>query len=122
VSPGLGYWSDEPPGQFGDLLSTLEEDGYVFNVYLETRDPDDPSSTNRYVLLKRGEPTGNAAVAARTVTLYDHQFQTRMPDGSDRLVVDESTARLGELDGGDYFAGNLDGPVYNVVTVEVVVW
>lgn len=120
VPPELGYGDDTPPGRFGELLSTLWDDGYVVNVYLETRDPDDSSSTDRYVLLKQGEPTGNAAVAARTVTLYDHQYQTQL-DG-DRLVPDENASRIGDLEGNDYFAGDLDGPVYNVVTVRVVVW
>ena len=123
ASAGLGYQITTPPGQFGELLTALTEDGYVVNVYLETRDPEDPSSTNRYVLIKRGEPTGNAAVAARTVTLYDHQYQTQLgAPGSNTLVADEKSNRIGELGGDDYFAGDLPGPVYNVVTVKVVVW
>jgi hypothetical protein len=116
----LGYHSTTPPGRFGELLTELTDDGYVINVYLESRDPENPSQTNRYVLLKRGEPTGNAATASRTVTLYDHQHQTRQQ--GDSLVADEGTQRLGELGGDDYFTGNLDGPVYNTVTVRVVVW
>lgn len=123
---GSGYRGgsdgDLVPGRFGELLSELEDDGYIVNVYLETRDPEDPSSTNRYALVNQGEPTGNAAVAARTVTLYDHQYQTMLPDGSDTLVRNENASRIGDLGGDDYFAGDLEGPVYNVVTVEVVVW
>lgn len=116
----FGYQYVNPPGKFGDLLAALEDDGYILNVYLETRDPENPSTTNRYVLLKRGEPTGNAAVAARTVTLYDHEYQTQL-DGTS-LEAEENATRIGELGKDDYFAGDLEGPVYNVVTVKVVIW
>ncbi|WP_435128626.1 DUF7288 family protein [Halobaculum sp. D14] len=122
VRRGLGYKFDTPPGRFGRLLNeSFTQNGYVVNVYLEARDVSNPTETTTYPLIKRGQPTSNAAVASLTVTLYDYQYQTRLA-ANGTLVPDENSARLGSLSDDRYFAGDLDGPVYNVVTVKVVVW
>ena len=107
-----------PQSDFRQVVRELTDDGYVINIYLETR-MRDSTETNRYILVKQGEPSSNAGVASRTVTLYDHQHQTRW--NGTNLAGNESTRRLGEL-GNDYFADDLEGPVYNVVTVRVEVW
>lgn len=119
---GTGYRYRDPPGLFGRLLGeTFADEGYVYNVALEHRDPAAPEETRRTTLLKRGEPTGNAVAVSLTVTLYDGMRVTEYDESTERLVADADGATLAGL-GEDFYAGNLDGPVYNVVTVEVVVW
>lgn len=111
-----------PQSEFRQVLGTLTDNGYAVNIYLESRVRGENSDTARYVLLKQGEPSSNAGVASRTVTLYDHQRQTRW--NGTALEGNENTRRLGELGGNDYFADDLDddSPIYNVVTVRVEVW
>ena len=117
------YTNTAPENGFGDLLSrAFDGRGIVFNVYVHyatDRDDDgvvDERESRRMVY--RGEPTDNAAAASRAVTLYD-----------DDVLYDSSEAPTGTTVSGTTFyaedvtdtSGSNTG-VYNVVTVEVVVW
>jgi hypothetical protein len=117
------HTNDAPENGFGTLLSrAFDGRGIVYNVYVhhwEDRDEDgtvEERETQRMVY--RGEPTDNAAAAARAVTLYD-----------DDELYNESNVRSGTVvSGSEFYAedvtdtGSSNTAVYNVVTVEVVLW
>lgn len=119
------YTNDAPENQFGTLLSrAFDGRGIVYNVYVHywnDRDDDgtvEERETQRMVY--RGEPTDNAAAATRAVTLYD----------DDELYNESNVANGTVVSGSDFYAedvtdnsnANTNTAVYNVVTVEVVVW
>jgi hypothetical protein len=116
------HTNDAPENEFGRLLSrAFDGRGIVYNVYVhyhEDRDDDgviEDRSTQRMVY--RGEPTDNAAAASRMVTLYDDDVLYNASDAPNGTLVSESTFYAEDVtDGGSNTA------VYNVVTVEVVVW
>jgi hypothetical protein len=69
-------------------------------------------------MVYRGEPTDNAAAASRVVTLFD-----------DDVLYDDSESPTGPTVSGSVFyaedvtdTASSNTAVYNVVTVEVVVW
>lgn len=106
------YASGGPPTAFGERLNeTFEGDvaytvdlHYVAGGNLETR-----------TLVRLGTPADNAVTVTRTVTLYD----------GDRLGASDGGRTETELgDAATFFAPDAapDGPLYNVVDVEVVVW
>ena len=117
------YTNDAPANRFGTLLSrAFDGRGIVYNVYVHywtDRDDDgvvEERGTQRMVY--RGEPTDNAAAASRAVTLYD-----------DDVLYDGSEAPTGTAVSGATFytedvtdTGGSNTAVYDVLTVEVVVW
>ena len=117
------YTNTAPENDFGTLLSRAYDDrGIVFNVYVHygsDRDEDGDVETRRTQrMVYRGEPTDNAAAASRAVTLYD----------DDVLYDDTETATTTTVSGPVFYAEDVtdtassNTAVYNVVTVEVVVW
>jgi hypothetical protein len=110
----VGYGLDDIPGEFGAMMNqTFEQRGFAFNVYVEYLDEDDPSQTNRRVVALRGEPTADTVSASVSVALYDSD---RLPNGYTLAEVDATNDK-------SYFASDIDsGELFNVVTVEVVVW
>lgn len=108
-----GYYESSIPTPFGETLeSTLGDAGLVYNVNLQYVARD---GTHRVrTLLNQGEPSDHAVSVTRTVILYDDD-QLLDASGSDR------DRTLEETEG--YFAKDaIEGPVYNVVRVEVVAW
>ena len=107
-----GYQTGGPPTAFGETLNrSLRDRGIAFNVdlyYLRGN-----GQRERQPLVHFGKPSDHASTADRLVTLYDDD-QLREENGSAGTTVK----------GGDYFAPDIDpdGPVYNVIEVEVVVW
>jgi len=113
-APDRGYFSTGgPPNAFGDALEeTLGADQIAYNVRVRYRLPDDRSNAERLVYM--GSPSDNAVSATRTVVLYD----------SETLVgADDETTLAAAADEADFYADAApDGELFNVVTVEVVVW
>ncbi|WP_132057562.1 DUF7288 family protein [Halorussus amylolyticus] len=114
-SPDRGYFANRgPPNAFGDALDETFGDAHVaYNVRVRYRTPDNRSRTETMVYM--GSPSDNAVTATRTVVLYD----------DDSLVGPDDDTTVGEADAeGDFYAPDAapDGPVFNVVGVEVVVW
>ncbi len=108
-----GQYSDIIPTEFGSTLeSAFREKGMVYNVnvlYLNA----EKSQRERRVL-HQGEPSDHSVSVTHTVTLYDDD-RLRHADGSVSAQTVENTT--------GYFAGNVDeGPLYNVIRIEVVVW
>ncbi|MDS0293145.1 DUF7288 family protein [Halogeometricum luteum] len=111
-----------PPGRMHELLNdSFTEQGYVYNVYFDYRDAADPTTTRTVAVVDRGTPTDNAVTASVTVTLYDHMRLHRIDDAGGTARPVPTATTLADADG-RFYAGDLSGPVYNVVTVRVVVW
>jgi hypothetical protein len=112
------HTNDPPDNDFGTLLSrAFDGRGIVFNVYVrygDDRDDDGVVEGRRSQrMVYRGGPTDNAAAASRVVTLYDDDELHNASDVPNGTVVS----------GGDFYADDISASgIYNVVTVEVVVW
>jgi hypothetical protein len=107
------YVTGGPPNQFGRQLErTFGDSALAYNVVLTYRTP---GGQGRQVsMVHFGTPPDDAVSATRTVTLYDED-QLYAENGSrlDTTLANAST----------FFAPDAaEGPVYNVVEVEVVVW
>jgi hypothetical protein len=111
--PDFGYGQDDPPGEFGRILNqTFSQRGLTYNVVIEYRLASDWSKTNSVVLVKRGVPTNNAVSATTTLTVFDTDTITAPSSGE--TLADETAFYASDIDPG--------GPLYNVLTVRVVVW
>lgn len=109
-----GYVNGGPPTDLGRTLDhTFRSRGIAFDVTVYFVRAD--GTRERVELVNLGAPSDNAAVASRTVTLFDDD-RLRDRDG------DPTGERLGDADG--YFAADIapGSPVYNVLDVEVTVW
>jgi hypothetical protein len=113
------YISRSPPTAFGASLARMFDDRQVrYNVdlYFATTTGD----RGHQRLVESGTPTDDGVRVVETVTLYDRT----------RLVDTNETARattLGDVEAdanSTFYAPDVrpDGPVYNVVRVEVVLW
>lgn len=101
---------------FGMLENRFGQEGVAYNVYAVYRTSTGRTVRQRVVYV--GQPSDNAVVASRRVALYvgDRLYEA---DGSL-----DSTAPV-TLEGASYFAPKVSpsgNGLYNVVTVEVVVW
>lgn len=115
VNERFGYGPEDPPTELGRILNeSFTQRGFTFNVYLDYRNASNPARTETTPLVRRGVPGDNAVTVSRTVTLYDRM----------RLLAPSDHRSLSALDDSEFYAGDVapDGPVYNVVTVRVVVW
>lgn len=131
IGPTVRYWDDEsgtfhgptddglyttgPPTAFGGLLNeTLDGRNVGFNVDLYYANGT-TGTIERTALVRYGTPSDDATRATRLVTLYD----------DDRLVAANGTRTDTTLANASTFYvpdRYPNGPTYNVVRVEVVVW
>ncbi|MEF8784922.1 MAG: hypothetical protein V5A45_03235 [Haloarculaceae archaeon] len=118
----VGYGSRVPPEIFGTLLSeTFSERSRLYNVemrYLAANSTERRASTP---IVFQGDPSENAIVATYTVTLYDRQTLTS-PTAGDVSLAELDTNKTDGDDGYYPVPNAVDGPVYNVVEVRIVVW
>lgn len=122
VNPRVGYGTNQPPGDFGEMLNeTFTSRGYRYNVelrYLGSNVTDDRGSI---WMVYRGDPSEGAVAASHRVTLYDNQSLTG-PYGENAELWQYSTDATNN-EGGYYpIPDTTDGPLYNVVEVRVIVW
>jgi hypothetical protein len=119
--PRSGYTADGPPGDFGTLLAnTFSETGRRYNVAVRYRAAEGPDAGTVYMVYQ-GDPPESAVAATHTVTLLDNMTLTGSAATSTELW--EYDANATDNDDGYYpIPDAVDGPVYNVVTVRVVVW
>lgn len=130
IEPTLLYWDDSegtfyrsettepfyatgPPTAFGAHLNeTLTDRHVAYNVDLYGLDGN--GTVVRRSLVRNGRPSDDAVTATRTVTLYD----------DDRLLAANGTATGPTLTNASFYVPDADpdGPLYNVVRVEVVAW
>lgn len=102
-----------PPNDFGAAVNETFGTGVAVNVRVRYRTKGGDSAVQRMVY--RGQPSDNAVRAGTTVTLRD-----------DDVVVDpngEPTSRKVGSGAAAYFADDVgEGPLFNVLRVEVTVW
>jgi hypothetical protein len=99
---------------------TFTQRGYLYNVELRYR-TDVAGESEPMTLVSRGFPDENAVVASWTVTLYDNDTLTGPGAGGAELWEYDTDPADGD-DGYYPIPDAVDGPVYNVVEVRVVVW
>lgn len=121
TNPTVGYGRDAPPTRFGMLMNrTFTQRGYLYNAELRYRTRV-AGETESLTLVSRGVPDENAVVASWTVTLYDDDTLTGPGAGGGELRAYDTDPADGD-DGYYPIPDAVDGPVYNVVEVRVVVW
>lgn len=107
------YYVEHPENGFGDLLNrSFGSRGIIYNAYVTYENEADEQ--RRQTMVYRGEPSDNAVIASVPVTLYD-----------DDVLYDGSETATGTSLGSSSFYAPDTAPnsrVYNVVTVELVVW
>lgn len=126
VNPDVGYGNRAPPGAFGSMLEeTFSERGRSYNVEFRYRGRNMSDGINSLTVVDRGEPTGSSIVATQSFVLYDNMTLTSPSAGNAELWQYDTNATANPVDGksGYYPIPNaIDGPIYNVVQVRVVVW
>jgi len=121
LTPRLGYGNRHPPGSLGTMLNqTFENRSRSYNLQLRylPENPNDETLTTPVVF--QGTPSDTAVVAKRTVTLYDNQTLTSPNAG--RVELWEYGTSLADDDGYYPIPNAVEGPVYNVVEVRLIVW
>lgn len=119
VNQEVGYGTRVPPKTFGALLNdTFESRGRTYNIIL--RYHNNSTGTTTTPMVYRGESSDNAVTATRRVTLYDNMTLTG-PNATSVELWELGTNETGDR---GYFPipNAIDGPVYNVVEVRLIVW
>jgi hypothetical protein len=120
-TPTVGYGLAGPPGNFGTLLGqTFSNRGLNSPVVLHYRE-DTPGDSGSVEMVYQGEPSNSAVVASYTITLYD-DTTLRGPSGTSATLAEMDTNATNDEDGYFYAPDAVDGEVYNVVEVRIVVW
>jgi len=123
VNRNIGYGPRTPPGAFGVMLNqTFDQRGYLYNVHIAFRPRNLSEGTRRVPMVNRGSPSEQAVTASYTVTLYDNQTLTARNASQNVELWQYDTNATNNVDGFYPIPNAVDGPVYNVVEVRVVVW
>jgi len=118
----VGYGSRTPPAIFGTLLTeTFDERARLYNVEMQYLANETGGGRESTPIVFQGEPSENAIVATYTVTLFDKQSLTS-PTAGDVELEELDTNQTDGDDGYYPIPDAMDGPVYNIVEVRVVVW
>jgi len=121
LTPRLGYGSLHPPGAMGEMLNeTFQNRSRTYNLELRYLPENASEDTLTTPVVFQGAPSDNAVVAKRTVTLFDNQTLTS-PQASDVELWQYGTTYADD-DGYYPIPNAVDGPVYNVVEVRLIVW
>jgi len=122
VNPRIGYGANHPPGAFGEMLNqTFTSRSRQYNVELRYQGKNVTDERGRLRMVYRGEPSEGAVVASHRVTLYDNQSLSG-PYAENAELWEYSTNATNNEDGYYPIPNAIDGPVYNVVEVRVIVW
>jgi len=121
LTPRLGYGSRHPPGAMGEMLNeTFANRSRKYNLEVRYLPKDPTNPANSTAIVFQGTPDENAVVAKRTVTLFDNQTLTA-PGASDVELWQYGTS-INDQDGYYPVPNAVEGPVYNVVEVRLIVW
>lgn len=118
----IGYGDTGPPGSFGTLLNeTFTHQGRHYNLILSYRGNASPSESEIQRMVYQGPPAEHAVTATYTVTLYDSNTLTG-PQASNRELHQYTTNASAPDEWYYPIPDVVDGPVYNIVEVRLVVW
>jgi hypothetical protein len=122
INPGIGYGTNPPPGQLGDLLEqTFTARGQQYNVVLRYRPKNLSEGAGSVTMVSQGQPSDSAVTSTYTVTLYDNQ--TLSAPNASNVELWRYSPDVEDTDAPYYPIPNaVDGPVYNVVEVRLTVW
>ena len=127
--PEVGYGSKGVPERYGsvDLVlgemldRTFTNTGRRYNLVLRYRGNASPDQAGVQRMVYQGPPAEHAVVATHTVTLYDDD--KLVPEGEQSRELNEYDTNATDNDDSYYpIPDVVDGPVYNVVEVRLVVW
>jgi len=126
VNPRIGYGQRTPPGTLGELLNeTFSERDRQYNVEMRYLADAPGGATNTTTIVDRGTPSDSAVIATHKVTLYDNMTLTSPSAGPAELwqYDTDPTGNPVDWQSGYYPVPNaVEGPVYNIVEVRVIVW
>jgi len=123
VQRNIGYGPETPPGAFGVMLNqTFTQRSYFYNIEVVYRPRNLSTGTRRIPFVYRGEPSETAVSASYTVTLYDNQTLTARNASQNVELWQYDTNATNGVNGYYPIPNAVNGPVYNVVEVRVVVW
>jgi hypothetical protein len=121
-NPAVGYGERPPPGVFGrNLDAALEGNKYNIVLVYQTQANAGRNATATVPMVKRGPPATHAVVASYRVTLYDNMSLTG-PNATGSELWELDTDPTDGDDGYYPIPNAVDGPIYNVVEIRVVVW
>lgn len=122
LNPQLGYGDRQPPGALGVILNeTFDTRARDYNIVIRYRSANRSNETLSTPVVYSGRPGDDAVVATQTVTLYDNQTLTAPGTGNVELWQYDQDPT--DSDDGFYpIPDAMDGPIYNVVEVRLVVW
>jgi hypothetical protein len=120
--PEIGYGNLEPPPPLGEMLTrTFTQSGRRYNLILRYRGNESPDSSGIQRMVYQGPPAEHAVVATHTVTLYDSDTLSG-PQATSRELQEYDTNASDNDDSFYPIPDVVEGPVYNVVEVRLVVW
>ena len=126
VNPRIGYGQRQLPGTLGTILNdTFDSRGRTYNVRMRYLSADPSVGTKSIPIASRGTPSESAVTATYRVTLYDNMTLTSPSSGPAELWQYDTNPTSNPIPGksGYYPVPNaLEGPVYNIVEIRVIVW
>ncbi|WP_181685619.1 DUF7288 family protein [Halorhabdus salina] len=125
INPDVGYGTEKLPGPFGELLvGTFATRGRLYNVEMTFLEPNPSNGTGTVTIASQGTPSESAVVATHRVVLYDNMTLTSPSAGSAELREYDTlpTRNPGNKSGYYPVPNAVDGPVYNIVEVRLIVW
>lgn len=129
--PEIGYGVGGVPERYGpddlhlgELLSeTFTDSGRRYNLILRYRLNATSSEAGVQRMVYMGPPAQHAVVATHTVTLFDNETLARPAgEGTGRELWEYDTNASDNDDSYYPIPDVVDGPVYNVVEVRLVIW
>jgi len=121
---GSSYYTDDPPNTtFGGMLRrTFDRRNIAYNVEVHYQQQD--CVQRREQLFVAGEPSDHAVSASRSVAIMDgdHLYDADT-SVNESITVDEAGFFAPDVnEAHSDCAGASDGPLYNLVRVEVIAW
>ncbi|WEL17878.1 Putative pilin/flagellin [Halorhabdus sp. SVX81] len=126
VNPDIGYGTTRIPGELGQILNeTFTSRGRLYNVEVSYLQPDPSNGTGSVTMASQGTPSTGSVIASQRVVLYDNMTLTADSAGTAELWQYDTHPTKNPQPGksGYYPVPNaVDGSVYNVLEVRLIVW
>jgi hypothetical protein len=119
----VGYGNRPMPAVLFDrsFERAFGDRGLSYNVVVVYHRPNETAARGRLPMVYQGAPSENAVTARHTAALYDSMTLTG--PGTNTRSLAEYDTNATDNDGGYYpIPDAVDGPLYNVVEIEVTVW